>query len=232
VQRREEAERRRKQLSSELESLEELLHNQAHPNDLAVIRKSGTPVLAKPQANAPVLFTAEKEDEFQVLDKEGAWVHVQVSGASRGWIRSAQVDVPEGFADGAKKAAAPGPTDDAPFRVTREETNAFTGAWVPLRGKTVRIIWVEPTSDSGKPSSPQAKREFVKSLFLKAYRDVSSEDQMVLGVVVVFNSADGGQIAATLASVKQWQGGSLSEASFWQQCSLDPPEAFQDPDKS
>ncbi len=231
-QRREEAERHMKQLSSELQNLEELLHNQAHPNDLAIVRKSGTPVMAKPQANAPVLFTADREDEFQILDKEGAWVHVQVSGASRGWIRRAQLDLPEGLADSAKKAGASGPTDEPPFRVTREETNAFAGAWVPLHGKTVRIIWVEPTSTSGKPSSPRAKRDFVKSLFLKAYREVSSTDQTVLGVVVVFNSADGGQIAATLASVKQWQGGSLSEASFWQQCSLDPPEAFQDSDKS
>ena len=231
-QRREEAERRMKQLSSELRSLEEILHNQAHPNDLAIVRKSGTPVMAKPQANAPVLFTADREDEFQILDKEGPWVHVQISGASRGWIRGAQLDLPEGLADSAKRTGASGPTDDPPFRVTREETNAFTGAWVPLHGKTVRIIWVEPTSTSAKTSSPRAKRDFVKSLFLKAYREVSSADQTVLGVVVVFNSADGGQIAATLASVKQWQGGNLSEASFWQQCSLDPPEVFQDSDKS
>jgi hypothetical protein len=230
-QRREEAERHMKQLSSELQNLEEILHNQAHPNDLAIVRKSGTPVMAKPQANAPVLFTADGEDEFQILDKEGAWVQVQISGASRGWIRRAQLDLPGGLADSAKKAGASDPTDDPPFRVTREEANAFTGAWVPLRGRTVRVIWVEPTSTSGKPSSPRAKRDFVKSLFLKAYREVSSADQTVLGVVVVFNSADGGQIAATLASVKQWQGGNLSEASFWQQCSLDPPEAFQDSDK-
>jgi len=29
-------------------NLEEVLHNQAHPNDLAAVRKAGTPVFAKP----------------------------------------------------------------------------------------------------------------------------------------------------------------------------------------
>jgi hypothetical protein len=45
-------------------------------------------------------------------------------------------------------------------------------------------------------------------------------------VVIVFDSADGGQIAATLENLKQWQAGSLSEASFWRLCSVDPPELF------
>jgi len=50
----------------------------------------------------------------------------------------------------------------------------------------------------------------------------------VAGIVIVFDAADGGQIAVTLADLKQLQEGHISEATFWQQCSLDPPEAFQD----
>jgi hypothetical protein len=46
-------------------------------------------------------------------------------------------------------------------------------------------------------------------------------------VVLVFDSADGGQIAATLASLKQLTDGVISESAFWKQCSLDPPESFQ-----
>ncbi len=47
---------------------------------------------------------------------------------------------------------------------------------------------------------------------------------MASGVVIVFDSADGGQIAATLENLKQWQTGNLPEASFWRLCSVDPPE--------
>ncbi|MFY9530148.1 MAG: SH3 domain-containing protein [Candidatus Acidiferrales bacterium] len=228
TQPRGEAEKRIKELSSDIRNLEEILHNQAHPTDLAVVRKSSTPVFAKPQANSPVLFSADAEDEFEILDKQGGWVHVRISGASRGWIRRAQLDLPEGFGDTSNKdGAASDPPAEQPFRVTREETHAFTGNWEALRGKSVRIIWVEPASASGKSSSAQAKRDFAKSLFLKAYKEVSSTDQTLAGVVIVFDSADGGQIAATLASIQQWQAGNLSEASFWQQCSLDPPESFQ-----
>ena len=44
--------------------------------------------------------------------------------------------------------------------------------------------------------------------------------------VVVFDSPDGGQASATLASLAQWQQGKLSEPAFWQACLLDPPETF------
>jgi hypothetical protein len=71
-----------------------------------------------------------------------------------------------------------------------------------------------------------AKRNFAKSLLVTAYREISSHDPAVGGVVIVFDSADGGQIAATLENLKQWQSGSLAEASFWKLCSVDPPEMF------
>jgi hypothetical protein len=226
-QQREEAEKRMRELNSNVQNLEEILHNQTHPTDLVVVRKSGTPVFAKPQANTPVLFSADAEDEFELLDRQGSWMHVQISGASRGWVRRAQVDLPEGFADSSYKGSASDPPDDAPFRLAREETHAFPGDWQQLRGKSVRIIWVEPASTSGQSSSAQAKRDFAKSLFLKAYKEVSAADQTVAGVVIVFDSADGGQISATLSSLAQWQAGNLSEALFWQQCSLDPPQSFE-----
>jgi N-methylhydantoinase A/oxoprolinase/acetone carboxylase beta subunit len=220
-QRREEAEKRMKELNDDVQNIEEILHSQTHPTDLVVVRKSGTPVLAKSQANASVLFPADAEDEFQLLGRQGGWVHVEVSGVSRGWIRRAQVDLPEGFTD------SPPRDSDAPFRVAHEETHAFPGDWQQLRGRSVRIIWVEPASNATQTSSGQAKRDFAKSLFLKAYKEVSSADQPVAGAVIVFDSADGGQISATLSSLADWQAGNLAEASFWQQCSLDPPESFQ-----
>ncbi len=83
-----------------------------------------------------------------------------------------------------------------------------------------------PLPSEGKPAPALAKRNFAKSLLVTAYQEISSHDQAVAGVVIVFDSADGGQIAATLENLKQWQAGSLSEASFWRLCSVDPPELF------
>ena len=225
AERREEAEKRMEELRGEVQNLEEILRNQAHPNDLVVVRKSGTPVFAKPQTNAHVLFIADAEDEFEMLDRQGSWVHVQIAGLSRGWIHRTQLDLREELPGNSTTASVTGPGRDVLFRVAREQTTVFAGDWEQLRGKTVRMMWVE--SSSGRPSSPRAKLDFAKRLLLNAYKDVSAGDQTVAGVVIVFDSADGGQIAATLASLKQWQAGNLSEASFWQQASLDPPESFR-----
>ncbi len=134
--------------------------------------------------------------------------------------------MPERLIKNSNKADNATPAAELPFRVVREETNAFKGNWEPLNGKTVKIIWTGPVSAQANPASSLAKRNFAKSLLVTAYQEISSHDRLVAGVVVVFDSADGGQIAATLENLKQWQAGSLSEASFWRLCSVDPPELF------
>jgi len=225
--RREKAEQREADLHSDIQNLEEIQRNQARPTDLAVVKRSGTPVLAGPESNDRVLFHADAEDEFEIIDKQANWVHVQISGESRGWIRRAEVDFPDAFAQPSRATTSEGTKEEPTFRVAREETKSFPGNWEPLHGKTVKIIWVEPSSGSAT-SSASVKRSFAKSLFLKAYQGISASNQQVDGVVIVFDSADGGQISATLATLKEWQAGSLSEASFWKQCALDPPELLQD----
>ncbi len=70
-----------------MKGLEEILHNQAHPANLVAVKKTSTPVLANPIENAKVLFLAAAEDEFEMLDANSNWVHVRISGLSRGWIR-------------------------------------------------------------------------------------------------------------------------------------------------
>jgi hypothetical protein len=224
--RREEAEKQVSQLNSVVQNLEEILLNQSHPTDIAVVRKSGTRIMAKPSANSPVLFSADNEDEFQVLDAQSDWVHVQISGVSRGWIRRSDLNLPQGMIKNSNRADAAASETEPPFRVVREETNAFRGSWEPLNGKTVKIIWAGSTSTQAKPASALSKRNFAKSLLVTAYQEISGRDQAITGVVIVFDSADGGQIATTLENLKQWQAGSLSEASFWGLCSVDPPELF------
>ena len=51
-------EKRVQQLTAELQNLQEIKRGQAHPANLLVVKKSGTPVYAKNTENARVLFEA------------------------------------------------------------------------------------------------------------------------------------------------------------------------------
>jgi len=227
----EQSEKQVRDLNAYLQNLEQIKQNQSHPNDLVVVKKSGTPVLNKPQRDAEVLFSAEGDDEFQILELSGAWVHVQISGESRGWIRRALLDLPAGFAPAAGKTTGEPADADELFHITREETSAFAGSWEPLKGKTVKLIWAQPNSTDNQLTSPRAKREYAKSVLLDAYSALGAADANVAGVVVVFDAVDGGQIAASRVSLDQLKSGALAEPAFWKQCSLDPPEAFLDTTK-
>ena len=46
------------------------------------------------------------------------------------------------------------------------------------------------------------------------------------GLVVVFDTEDGGMIAATASSIEQYKKGAISEEAFWKQCYVDPPEVL------
>src|SRR6266850_2303309 len=124
--------KRFQQLSEQAANLEEILRNQARPNDLAAVRKTGTPVFAKPMEPSDVLFKADAEDEFKVLDESGGWVHVQVSGISRGWIRRSELEMPGEAAAGDDAGSKPPAAATGPE--THEETSLFPGEWSALRG--------------------------------------------------------------------------------------------------
>jgi SH3 domain-containing protein len=220
-------EKQAQDLTSEIKALEEVLHNQVRPTDLAAVKKGGASIYSKASENSPVLLTASAGDEFQIIEAEGGWVHVQISGASRGWIRRTHLEMPADRAQGEANPADAALAGGKLFKVSRQETNAFGGSWEPLKGKSVRVVWVEPVSPTAS-TTPMQKLAFAKTLLVKAYSEVNSATPAVDGVVIVFDSADGGQIAATLSSLKQLADGDLPEAAFWKQCSLDPPESFQE----
>jgi hypothetical protein len=223
-------EKRAQELSADIKNFEEILHNQVRPADLATVKKAGTRIFSKAADTSPVLFSADAEDEFHILELEGAWVHVQISGSSRGWIRRAQLDMPAEFADSAAAASDPAPTvasAAALFNISKDEATTFGGKWAPLASKKVRVIWLEPASAT-TTSTAKEKLTFARVLFERSYSELKSSGAAVAGVVIVFDSADGGQIAATIASIKGLVDGSLAPAEFWRRCSLDPPESFLD----
>jgi len=213
-------------LQAEATSLEEVLKNQAHPKNLVAIKKSGTPVVATPSLNGKTLFLASAHDEFEMLDFNVDWVHVRISGLSRGWIWRTSLEMPEGISDIPQAGASATLVAADLFQVTREETAPFPGDWEPLRGKNVKIISVQKIQENEKGSGARAKLEFAKSLLDKNYAELAAKSQELAGVVLIFDSVDGGMIAATLPTVQQWKAGTLSDAALWHQCYFDPPETF------
>src|ERR1700692_894076 len=214
-------------LRAEAESLEDILKNQAHPKNLVAVKKSGTPVVGTASLTAKTLFLASAHDEFEMLDFNRDWVHVRISGLSRGWIWRNNLEMPDSVPD----SDLPPPAATAPvaadlFHVTREEKAPFPGDWPPLRGKTVRIVSVEKIHESAKDSGPQLRLEFAKSLLDKDYAELAQKPEELAGIVLIFDSVDGGMIAATLPTLQQWKAGKLSDAALWHQGFFDPPETF------
>jgi len=222
--------RRTEDLDKQAKGLEEILRNQSHPNNLAAVRKSGTPVLVSPNEGAKVLFLADAEDEFEILDSNESWVHVRISGLSRAWIRRSNLEMPgASSAESGQSDASPPTTSNgkAPFQIENEQTASFPGNWEPLRGKVVRIISIQKAADSTADSGSQAKLTFVKGLFDKEYTDLSRASSTAAGIVLIFDSSDGGMVAATVPMLREWKAGTLSDEGLWRRCYLDPPEIFR-----
>ncbi len=222
--------RRTDEQSKEVKGLEEILRNQAHPANLVAVKKTNTPVLANPIENAKVLFLAASEDEFEMLDANSNWVHVRISGLSRGWIRRSSLEMPD--ADSVQPPVQspaeiePRPSDTQPFRALNEQVATFPGNWAPLVGKTVRIVTVQKVVDNPATTGPGAKLAFAKSVLDREYADLIRTSSSVVGVVVIFDSEDGGMIAATVPTLREWKTGALSDQALWRHCLFDPREAF------
>jgi hypothetical protein len=213
-------------LQAEAAALEEVLKNQAHPKNIVAIKKSGTPVVASASLTGKTLFMASEHDEFEMLDFNADWVHVRISGLSRGWVWRTSLEMPEGISDVPLTKAHGAPVAADLFQVSREETAPFPGDWEPLRGKNVKIISVQKIQENEENSGAQAKLEYAKLLLDKNYAELAAKAQELAGVVLIFDSVDGGMIAATLTTVRQWKAGSLSDVGLWHQCYFDPPEIF------
>jgi hypothetical protein len=214
------------ELTKEAKSLDEILRNQAHPSNLVAVKKSGTPVLVSPVEGAKVLFLATAEDEFEILDMNANWVHIRISGLSRGWIRRTSLEVLGNLASAAKAGNDSAPASTEHFQVKDEQVASFPGTWEPLRGKTVKILTVQKISGSASDTGSKAKLEFTKAVFDKEYAELTQAPTSAAGVVLIFDTEDGGMAAVTLPVLKQWKAGTLSDQAFWRRCFFDPPETF------
>ena len=214
----------RTRLQAEIEQLQEVLKNQAHPKNMVAVKKSGTAVVSTPSLTAKPMFLASAHDEFELLNYNQDWVHVRISGLSRGWIWRNDLEMPDSVPD---TQAAPAAGEAANFfHVVREETAPFPGDWEPLRSKNVKLITVQKIDESAKESGPQLKLQFAKSVFEKSYAEMAQKSADLAGIVLIFDSADGGMIAVPQSVLAKWKTGALSDSGFWQGCFFDPPETF------
>ena len=212
-------------IDTEIKSLQEVVQNQGHPNNLVIVKQAGVPVVGSPSLTAKTLFLASLHDEFEMLDFNADWVHVRVSGLQRGWIWRNSVEMPDGIPDTATHAGSgPKAAAEQLFHVTREETAPFPGDWAPLKGKNVKILSIEKIDDSSKDAGLIMRLEFAKAQLEKNYDELAEKSGTLAGIVLIFDSADGGMIAATLPAMQKWKSGNLSDSAFWHQCFFDPPE--------
>jgi hypothetical protein len=213
-------------LQAEADTLQQILNNMAHPKNLVAVRKSGTPVVSTPSLTAKADFLASMHDEFELLDFTADWVHVRISGLSRGWIWRNSVEMPEGIGDVDVSPANALAQGARPYHVVREESAPFPGDWPALRSKSVKILSVQRLVPSGKETEPKERLEYAKFLLRENYNEIAQKQQGLEGIVIIFDSADGGMIAATTATLQQWVAGALSDTSLWKNCFFDPPQTF------
>jgi len=224
---REATEKHLQQLTGELQSLQEIQRNQAHPRNLVVVKKSGTPIYAKGGENARVLFQAAANDEFEYLDAERDWIHISISGDSRGYVQRNAVELPESLADKLQASNSSPEVKLSGFRIEHEEISTFPGDWAALRGKKVKIYTVQGISQKPNELGPAARLEYALALFQGELKETATGSPAPDGVAVIFDAADGGIVAATILDIQKVSNGAMPRDVFWSQCYLDPPEAFR-----
>jgi len=134
--------------------------------------------------------------------------------------------MPEGVPDTVASAAPAHNTAADLFHVVREDAAPFPGDWEHLRGKNVKIISVQKIDEAEKNAGSKERLEYAKFLLEKNYTEIAERKSELAGVVVVFDSADGGMIGATLSVLQQWKAGTLTDSALWHKCFFDPPEVF------
>src|SRR5262249_4765912 len=153
------------------------------------VKNPGAPVYAKNTEDSRVLFQASANDEFEFLDAENGWIHVTISGDSRGYIRASAVELP-GRVAARMPAHAPGLEAKFPgFRIAREESSIFPGDWAPLKGKQVKLYTVQPISQNPKETGLAVRLNYCLALFEKALSEAAVANAAPEGVAVIFDSA-------------------------------------------
>jgi hypothetical protein len=190
--------------------------------------KAHVPVLSAPESRASILLRAEPEDEFEVLERRGAWSQVRLEGGRSGWIQNSlvKISVPAGTGGPAAKVT---PQSIPAFTVIRETVSPFSGDWPRLKDKQALYVWARPEGSVLTVPTGE-KLRFAEHIFMERYRQAAHDSRnSVEGIVVIFLDKRGGVAAANLDDIHVWAEGNLTATAFMKRCSLDPPGAFSSP---
>jgi hypothetical protein len=221
-------------LQTQLDQMAASGHAPANAAKIGSVKHSGVGVMSRQNFGGPVLFRAQAEDEFEIIELASGWAQVRLGSDSTGYIQSDELNLPSGIQEkpadsqAAKSTAQAAPTQpDLGFSVSREDVTVFSGDWARLKGKKVLFVYAQPRGLLSDMGNEDAKLGYAKRIFESRYRSVSQSKTDVEGVVVVFLGARGGVAAATLPDIRQWLEGGLPDAAFVNRCSLDPPTEFR-----
>ena len=215
--------------------------------ELGTVRHSGVGVMSRTNYGGPVLFRAQADDEFEVLEVDGDWTKVSLGTGSsasntNGWIETDELSIPPTVLQAksktpeeapataqAEKASVPPPSvitpskpSDLGFWVSREEVSKFSGEWAHLKGKNVLYVYAQPRGVLSDLASDDTRLTYAKRVFESRVEKENLAGSYE-GIVVVFMGSKGGVAAATLTDIRQWLQGSLAESTFVSRCSLDLP---------
>jgi hypothetical protein len=214
-------EQQERKMQDQITDLTNVSRNQKFLASIAIIRSAQTPIFAVPDETSKILFHADPEDEFEAIEGRDGFVHVKLDGGTTGWIRASQLRRPSDPED-------EGAGGNANFSTANEEIKTFDGDWAPLKGKPTLFMFAQPVRRLPAGTLGQSQVEFAKQVFIDGYREANHTDQPAEGVVVVFLGEKGGVAAASLADIRRWQEGFITDKQFLERCSFDPPDSFRD----
>jgi hypothetical protein len=214
-------EQQERKMQVQITELTSISRNQKFLASIAIVRSSQTPVFSAPDETSQIIFHAESDDEFEAIEGRNGFVHVKLEDGTTGWVRASQLRRPS---DPDEEDAA----GNANFSRAKEEIKPFEGDWVPLKGKPTLFMFAQPVRKLPEGTLGQSQVEFAKQVFVDGYREANHTDQPAEGVVVVFLGEKGGVAAASLADIRRWQEGLMTDKQFLGRCSFDPPDSFRD----
>jgi hypothetical protein len=219
---RQAAEMNQRKLQQQISELEANASSQKFLSNLAVVKTPQASIFQQDDDTSKVLFRADPEDEFEVINVKGTWVHIRLENGAEGWIRGAQLQPPQEVNDTEDAAAA------LNFSTPNQEIKPFGGEWTPLKGKPSLFVFAQPNRAIPSTILGQSQFAFAKHIFTEGYREAMHSEQPMSGIVVVFLGDKGGVAAATLADIRRWRDGAITDKVFFERCSFDPPESFRD----
>ena len=219
---RQAAEMSQRKLQQQISELEANAGSQKFLSNLAVVKTPQASIFQQDDDTSKVLFRADPEDEFEVINVKGTWVHIRLENGTEGWIRGGQLQPPQEVDDTEDAAAA------LNFSTPNQEIKSFGGEWSPLKGKPSLFVFAQPNRAIPSTILGQSQFAFAKHIFTEGYREAMHSEQPMSGVVVVFLGDKGGVAAATLADIRRWRDGAITDKVFFERCSFDPPESFRD----